>query len=133
MNVTIPSALPRAPNRRRYTALNTTATNTMSLTTLCGASSVPAVMASAAGSGNSAIVIFCWRGSGSLTARPETIVISTPSSATVTGWPVARVSRKRITRAQASAAVVRLAIRSRSNPGSEPINQFRARSVDIRP
>ncbi len=56
------------------------------------------------------------------------MVITTPSSATVRGCPVALVSRKSTTREQASAAVVRLAIRNRNNPGSEPIAQVRAPS-----
>jgi hypothetical protein len=85
-------------------------------------------MERAAGTGSSAIVIRCRWGSDSLTDRAATIVISTPSKATVSGCPVALVSRKRIARAQASAAVVRVAIRSRSNPGSEPIHQLRALS-----
>ena len=56
------------------------------------------------------------------------MVISAPSSATVSGCPVALVSRNRISSATASATVVRVAIRSRSNPGSDPIAQFRART-----
>ena len=103
-------------------------TKTMSAAILCGASSVPIEMHNAAGSGSNAIVILCWRGSGSLTARPEAIVINTPSSATVTGWPVALVIRKRTPSAETSARVVRLAIRSLSSPGSDPIVQFCARS-----
>ena len=83
-------------------------------------------MDSAAGSGSSAIVIRCWCGSGSLTDRAAIIVMTTPSNATVSGCPVALVSRKSITSEQPSAAVVRVAIRSRSNPGSEPIHQVRA-------
>ena len=85
-------------------------------------------MDSAAGSGSNAIVMRCWRGSGSLTDRAAIIVMTTPSSATVSGCPVALVSRKSTPREQASAAVVRVAARSRSSPGSEPIHQFRARS-----
>ena len=56
------------------------------------------------------------------------MVMTTPSNATVSGCPVALVSRKRIARAQASAAVVSVAVRGRNNPGSEPIHQLRARS-----
>jgi hypothetical protein len=56
------------------------------------------------------------------------MVIRTPSSATVNGWCVALVSRNRINSAIAKETVVRAAIRSRSNPGSEPIAQFCARS-----
>jgi hypothetical protein len=56
------------------------------------------------------------------------MVMTTPSNATVSGWPVALVRKKRIAREQASAVVVRVAIRSRNNPGSEPIHQLRARS-----
>jgi hypothetical protein len=63
-----------------------------------------------------------------LTDRAATIVMSTPSKATVSGWPVALVSRKSSVRAQASAAVVRVAIRSRSSPGSDPIAQLWALS-----
>jgi hypothetical protein len=63
-----------------------------------------------------------------LTDRAATIVMTTPSNATVSGCPVALVSRNRIPRAQASAAVVRVAIRSRNNPGSEPIAHLRALS-----
>jgi hypothetical protein len=95
---------------------------------MCGASSAAAVIASAAGTGSSAIVTFCRRGSGSLTDRAETMVMTTPSSATVNGYPVAFVSRNRIRSADANAAVVRQAIRSRSNPGSDPIAQLRARA-----
>ncbi|HYB35637.1 MAG TPA: hypothetical protein VEF72_07580 [Mycobacterium sp.] len=108
--------------------MNTISTNTVSLATMWGASSVAAVIASAAGTGSSAIVIFCRRGSGSLTDRAATMVMTTPSSATVNGCPVALVSRKRINSADANAAVVWQAIRSRSKPGSDPIAQFRARS-----
>jgi hypothetical protein len=85
MKVTIPSAVPRAPNRRIYAAVNTTSTNPASATTTWGVSSAAAVMASAAGTGSSAIVIFCRRGSGSLTDRAATMVMMTPSSATVSG------------------------------------------------
>ena len=42
------------------TAVNTIATKTTSLAILCGASSAAAVMATAAGTGSSAIVIRCW-------------------------------------------------------------------------
>jgi len=83
-------------------------------------------METAADTGSSAIVIRCWCGSGSLTDRAAIMVMTTPSSATVSGCPVALVSRKSITREQASAAVVRVAIRNRSNPGSEPTHQVRA-------
>jgi hypothetical protein len=86
------------------------------------------VIDAAAGNGSSAIVIRCCRGSGSLTDRDAIIVMTTPSNATVSGWPAALVSRNRIAKAQANAAVVRIAIRSRSNPGSEPMAQLRARS-----
>jgi hypothetical protein len=92
MNATMPTTLPRAPKRRMYAAANTIATKTMSLATMCGASSAAAVMASAAGTGSSAIVIRCRRGSGSLTDRDATMVITTPSKATVRGCPVARVT-----------------------------------------
>ena len=128
MNATMPSALPRAPKRRMYAAVNTTTTKTTSPATLCGASSAAAVMASAAGTGSRAMVIRCRWGSGSLTERAAIMVMTTPSNATVSGCPVALVSTKRISSEQASAAVVRVAIRSRSSPGSEPITQFRARS-----
>ena len=85
MNVTMPSAVPRGPKRRAYTATNTTNTNRTSPITGCGDTSAAAVMASAVGSGSSAMVMRCRRGSGSFTERAETIVISAPSSATVSG------------------------------------------------
>ena len=89
----MPSARPRAPKRRMYTAVNTTTTKPMSAATLCGASSAAAVRESAAGTGSSAIVIR-WRcGSGSLTDRAAIMVMTTPSNATVSGCPVALVSR----------------------------------------
>ncbi|CPR13593.1 hypothetical protein BN971_04905 [Mycobacterium bohemicum DSM 44277] len=128
MNATMPRARPRGPNLRMYTAANTTTTKAASLATGWGESSAAAVMARAAGTGSSAMVIRCWRGSGSLTDRDATMVMTTPSNATVSGCPVARVSRNRMSREQPSAAVVRVAIRSRSSPGSEPITQLRARS-----
>ncbi len=78
MNATMPSARPRGPNRRMYTAANTMTTKTTSLATLCGESSAAAVMDTAAGTGSSVIVIRCWRGSGSLTDRDATMVITTP-------------------------------------------------------
>ena len=91
MNATMPSALPRAPKRRMYAALNTTTTNTASLITWWDASTAAAVMDRAAGKGSSAMVIRCWRGSGSLTDRAATMVMTTPSKATVSGCPVALV------------------------------------------
>ncbi len=108
--------------------MNTTTTNNTSPITGCGVTRAAVVMDRAVGSGSSAIVMRCRRGSGSFTDRAETIVISAPSSATVIGWPVALVSRNRTSSAVASAPVVRVAIRSRSRPGSDPIIQLRARS-----
>ncbi len=105
--------------------MNTTSTNPASATSGCGDNSVATVIATALGIGSSAMVIFCRRGSGSFTERPETIVISTPSSATVSGCPVALVSRNSASSAVANAPVVRLAVRSRTNPGSDPIAQLR--------
>ncbi len=128
MNATMPSALPRAPKRRTYTAVKTMATKATSLATAYGASSAAAVMDSAAGSGSSAMVMRCWRRSGSLTDRDATMVMTTPSRATVRGCPAALVTRYMISSEQPSAAVVRVAIRSRSRPGSDPIHQFRALS-----
>ena len=49
MKPAMPSAKPRGPNRRTYTAATVTPTNTTSASTRCGASSVPAVTATAAG------------------------------------------------------------------------------------
>nr|WP_231983718.1 hypothetical protein [Mycobacterium sp. E2733] len=91
MNATMPSARPRAPKRRMYAAVNTTITNTASLITWWDASTAAAVMDTAAGRGSNAMVIRCWCGSGSLTDRDATIVMTTPSKATVSGCPVARV------------------------------------------
>ena len=85
MKVTMPSDVPRGPKRRAYAAPKTTTTNRTSAITGCGDTSAAAVMASAVGSGSSAMVIRCRRGSGSLTERAETIVISAPSNATVNG------------------------------------------------
>ena len=93
LNATMPSALPRAPKRLAYTAANTTTTKTTSPATKWTASSEAAVMESAAGSGSSAIVIRCCRGSASLTDWAAIIVMMTPSNATVRGCPVALVSR----------------------------------------
>ncbi len=84
-------------------------------------------MDSAAGNGNNAIVIRCWRGSGSLTDRAAIIVITAPSSATVSGWWAALVSTYITSREQPNAIVERVASRSRSRPGSEPMVQVRAR------
>jgi len=59
-------------------------------------------------------------------------VITTPRRATVRGCPVALVSAESTSTAQPSAAVVRVAIRSRSSPGSEPIVQMRAPLIEPR-
>ncbi|ETA97873.1 hypothetical protein O976_24790 [Mycobacterium avium subsp. paratuberculosis 10-8425] len=63
-----------------------------------------------------------------MTERDATMVITTPSNATVNGCPVALVSSHSASSDSPSAAVVRVAMRSRSKPGSEPITQLRARS-----
>src|SRR6185437_728495 len=54
--------------------------------------------------------------------------MTAPSRATVNGCPAAMASTKSSPREQASAAVVRVAIRSRNSPGSDPIHQLRTRS-----
>lgn len=73
------------------------------------------------------MVICCCRESGSSTERAAIMVTTTPIRATVNGCPVAIVSRYNTSSEQPSAAVVRVAIRSRSSPGSEPIAQLCAR------
>ena len=85
MNATMPSAIPRGPNRRAYTVAIMITTNTTSLLNRCGASNAPSVTAATAGSGNNAVVSARCRGSWSLTATEEIIAITTPSSATVIG------------------------------------------------
>lgn len=85
MNATMPKARPRGPKRRIYTAAKTMTTNTKSLAKRYGVSRAAAAIDSAAGSGSSAIVMRCCRGSGSFTDRAAIIVMRAPSSATVSG------------------------------------------------
>ena len=121
---------------------------------LCGLQRpAPTVTAAAAGTGISSIVIFCWRGSGSLTAAEDNIAITTPNSATLGGWPNAFVSAhstpSETTRRQGSrssrpqsqkppgsnASANRVPARPRSPPGSPTtsLGQQRQRRASLRP
>jgi hypothetical protein len=125
MNAAMPSANPRGPKRRTYTAATVTATNTASATTWKGASSVPTVIATAAGPSMSSVVVRRRRRPGSFTARLLIIASTAAKITRDTGWPVSVRTQDITATASTIDAEPIAASRSRSSPGSIPVTAVR--------
>lgn len=126
MNAPWPSAKPRGPKRRMYTATIITATNTASAITRCGASNVPPATDAAAGPSMSRVVTRRRPRSGSFTDRLLIIPSIAAKITTVTGCPMSARTPDMTTVASAIDAVATLASCNRPRPGSTPVNLVRS-------